>query len=150
LRNGLFGKISSLAGASGSDCEHTISREATLVEGQNAKATEVHGFDAIESENEAEPNRNLYRGDICDHNEANGNACHVPEWLHVVLLDGKYNKRQVAIKINGLCCDYAVFVKLNEVYRKYRPRWRALVSLKMVRLAKVSRLPFKRTSAWPN
>jgi hypothetical protein len=43
------------------------------------------------------------------------NISDIPEWLHAVLLDSQYSKRQVPIKVNGLCCDYAIFVKINEI-----------------------------------
>ncbi|KAF8858800.1 hypothetical protein BDZ45DRAFT_386796 [Acephala macrosclerotiorum] len=57
-------------------------------------------------------------------------------WLHIVVLDKKFGKKQVPINIAKYKTDYEVFVKLNSEWRKHRGRWRALTCLKDIRLTK--------------
>jgi len=62
------------------------------------------------------------------------------EFLHLIMLDRKYGKMQCVIDITNLKTDYEVFIELNSVYRQHRGRWRALTTLKKLRLTKVRRL----------
>jgi hypothetical protein len=57
-------------------------------------------------------------------------------WLHIVILDKKFGKKQVPINIAKYKTDYEIFVKLNKEWRKHRGRWRALTCLKDIRLTK--------------
>jgi hypothetical protein len=63
-------------------------------------------------------------------------------WLHVIILDKKFGKKQVPINIAKYKTDYEVFVKLNKEWRKHRGRWRALTCLKDIRLTKVKMAPY--------
>lgn len=63
-------------------------------------------------------------------------------WLHIIILDKKFGKKQVPVNIAKYKTDYEVFVKLNKDWRKYRGRWRALTCLKDIRLTKVKIAPY--------
>jgi hypothetical protein len=58
-------------------------------------------------------------------------------FLLLVFVDGRYTKRLVQLDITNILTDYDIFVKLNELYRKYRGRWRALTALETLRTTKV-------------
>ena len=60
-------------------------------------------------------------------------------WLHIIILDKKFGKKQVPVDISKHKTDYELFVKLNREWRKHRGRWRALTCLKDIRLTKVMR-----------
>ena len=58
-------------------------------------------------------------------------------YLHLIIVDQKYGKKQVPLEITELRSDYEVFERLNEVYREKRGKWRALTKLQKLRLTKV-------------
>ena len=58
-------------------------------------------------------------------------------YLHLIMVDKKYGKKQVPLDITELRSDYEVFERLNEVYREHRGKWRALTKLQKLRLTKV-------------
>jgi hypothetical protein len=76
--------------------------------------------------------------------DAEGNLISVAQskadfsWLHIVIPDKKFGKKQVTINIAKYKTDYEVFVQLNEEWRKHRGRWRALTCLKDIRITKAS------------
>ncbi len=59
------------------------------------------------------------------------------EYLHIVLLDKSYGKKQVGVDITNSKTTCEVFLELNDVYRKHRGSCRALTSVKNLRLTKV-------------
>ena len=62
------------------------------------------------------------------------------EYLHIILPDRSYGKRQVVVDIADLRTDYEVFLELNARYREYRGSWRALTAVTNLRLTKVCNL----------
>ncbi|KAF2027371.1 hypothetical protein EK21DRAFT_91541 [Setomelanomma holmii] len=47
-------------------------------------------------------------------------------YIHVILPDGIFGKKQIPIKVTEFTNDYELFKELNRIYRQDRGRWRAL------------------------
>lgn len=58
-------------------------------------------------------------------------------YIHVILLDKGFTKKQVPVRVTSFSTDYDTFIELNRIYRQHRGSWRPLTALKGLRLTKV-------------
>ena len=59
-------------------------------------------------------------------------------YLHLILADRFHGKKQVSVDITCLASDQQIFEKVNEIYREHRSLWRAVLTVKNLRLTKVN------------
>ena len=68
-------------------------------------------------------------------------------YIHIIVVDVQTGEKQIPVDITDLGSDYLVYLHLNQVYREQRAKWRALTTLKNLKLLKVSTTNFFKLSS---